>query len=593
MRRLFSRVLLAAPSMALLPRGRLFASASILFGRVVPYKLADIGEGIQEVQVLEVRVKAGDRLEEFDNICAVQSDKATVDITSRYTGVVKKVHVTAGETARVGQAIIDIEVEDEEAAAPEQAAKPVAAAPAAAAPQAPAGGAKLIPFKLADIGEGIQEVQVLEVYVTKGQHVEEMERVCTVQSDKATVDITSRNTGTVANIYVQSGATFKVGAVLLDILDEGHADDGAAPAAAAGAAPAKAAPLPTGTSAAATSLQPAAGSAAQEGRKALATPATRFIAKEHNIDLAVVPATGKGGRVTKDDLYRYMNEGSTAAVPAGAAAAAAVKPATPAIATCPAAAAPPAAAVVGEYGGVKAVAGDEVVQIAGVRRGMAKTMTAAGVIPMFTFTEEFEMTNLMALRESLKGPVKRRSDGKVKLSFMPFLLKSCSMALTQFPDLNAHCPADCQVLIRKKAHNIGFAMDTPNGLIVPVVKDVANKNIFQIAEDLQTLIAKGADNRLSTADFTDGTFSISNIGAIGGIATSPVILPPQVAIVALGRTQQLPRFDKSGENVVKANVMTAGFSADHRVIDGATMVRFAVAWKRLVESPGEMVLDLR
>lgn len=431
---------------------------------------------------------------------------------------------------------------------------------------------RVIPFKLTDIGEGIREVQVLEVHVKKGERVKEMANVCTVQSDKATVDITSRYTGTIAEVHVVSGQAFKVGDALLDVIAEedgdGDGDGGAATVAAAAAA------------AAAPVAPPAACSGSRMGSRALSTPATRYLAKQHGVNLDLVPASGKGGRVTKEDLHRYLQGGGgTASAPASADP---VRPATEV-----------GAAVAGQGGVVAVAAGDEVVRIAGVRRGMVRTMTAAASVPMFSFTEEFEVSKLMALRESMKEAVKARSRGAVKLSFMPFLIKSCSLALSQHPDLNAHCPADCSVLVRKRAHHIGFAMDTPNGLVVPVLKDVANKTLYDIAADLQLLIRKGRENSLSTDDLAGGTFAVSNIGAIGGLATSPVVLPPQVAIAAFGSTRVVPRFADSGDGLVRANVMTVGFSADHRVIDGATMVRFANAWKRYVENPGLMLMEVK
>ncbi|KPI86680.1 putative Dihydrolipoamide branched chain transacylase [Leptomonas seymouri] len=546
---------------------RPFTTTCALYGKRIPYKLADIGEGITEVQVLHVRVKPGDKIEDFDPLCEVQSDKATVEITSRYSGVVKAVHIAQGQTAFVGQAIVDIEIDDASAEAP------AAEAPPAAAPAGAAAEGSAIPFKLADIGEGITEVQVLHVRVKPGDKIEEFDPICEVQSDKATVEITSRYSGVVKAVYAEAGVTAKVGSVLIDIVPEHHEVAASAKASSNAAAPKpQAQPL--------TPPSPHAAAPTAGGGKVLATPATRYLAKEHNIDLSLVPATGKGGRVTKEDVLRYLSSGGTAASTPAAAAA---------TATAPESAATPAGTMVS---GIATEAGDTTVPIVGVRRGMVKTMTQAASIATFTFSEEYELTRLITLRDALKDLIKERSQGKVKLSFMPFFLKAASMALREHPDINAYCPPDCSALIRKAAHNIGFAMDTPNGLIVPVVHHVEQKSVFEIAVDLQALIDRGKANRLTTHDMSGGTFTLSNIGAIGATVTKPVLLPPQVAIAAIGRLQKLPRFDAKG-NVYPANLVCFSFTGDHRVIDGASMVRFSNTYRWLLENPDNMLIDLR
>ena len=560
---------------------RCFTTTCTFFAKCIPYKLADIGEGITEVQVLNVRVKPGDKIDEFDPICEVQSDKATVDITSRYSGVVKAVHIVQGQTAHVGQPIIDIETEggpvEASTTTAESAQKPVPAAgpavsSAASTDAAASVGGVAIPYKLADIGEGITEVQVLNVRVKPGDKIDEFDPICEVQSDKATVDITSRYSGVVKAVHVQPGMMAKVGSVLLDIVPEGH--NAVHPLSAATAQTQTPAQSTTVNSSAAVAPAVAASAAAApvSGRKVLATPATRYLAREHKIDLARVTATGKGGRVTKEDVLNYLAKGGASAVPAMAAALTSAEETT--------------------VSGIPTEVGDTVVPIVGVRRGMVKTMTQAASIATFTFSEEYDLTRLMALRASLKEVVKERSQGKVKLSFMPFFLKAASMSLRQHPDINAYCPADCSALIRKAAHNIGFAMDTPNGLIVPVIRHVERKSILEIAMDMQALIERGKNNKLTAEDMTGGTFTLSNIGAIGAIVTKPVLLPPQVAIAAIGRLQKVPRFDAKG-NVYAANLVCISFTADHRVIDGAGMVRFANTYKWLLENPDNMLVDLR
>lgn len=432
---------------------------------------------------------------------------------------------------------------------------------------------RCIPYKLADIGEGITEVLVLGVRVKAGDTINEFDPICEVQSDKATVDITSRYTGVVKAVYLQPGATAKVGSVMLDIIPEG-ADEAPEAASPSHNAPSSSSVTPAAPETAYSASKP---SSIPSAGKVLATPATRYLAREHNLDLAHVPATGKGGRVTKGDVLQFMDAGMSAG-----------EASPPPSAASAAAAAPPGTVV----SGVQTEAGDTVMPITGVRRGMVKTMNQAASIPTFTFSEECELTRLMAVRESLKDVVKERSNGKAKLSFMPFFLKAASIALQHHPDVNAHCPADCSALVRKAAHNIGFAMDTPNGLIVPVVKHVEHKSILDIANDMQALIERGKHNKLTTQDMAGGTFTLSNIGVIGATVTTPVLLPPQVAIGAIGRLQKLPRFDANGR-LYAANLICVSFTADHRVIDGASMVRFANAYKQLLEHPEKMLVGLR
>lgn len=540
---------------------RLFGATSTFFSKTISYRLADIGEGIREVQVLKVSVKPGDVLNEFDNICEVQSDKATVDISSRYSGVVKKVYIDTGFIAKVGEPLVDIELSADIAEG-----KP-ANREHKTLPQPAVNAGKTVAVKLTDIGEGICEVQVLSVAVKVGDRIEEMDKICEVQSDKATVDITSRYSGMVQHVYITEGTQALVGQKLIDVMLDGEAS------------PALAHRTPTTTPAVPAAVAHPVGVTEGDG-KVLATPATRYHAKLHNVDLSMVPATGKGGRVTKEDVIGFLQGGGAAvAAPFSA----------PATETAPSS---PVAAMTTVCSGISANEGDVVVPITGVRRAMVKSMTAAAAIQTFSFSEEFELSALMALRSGMRDSVKHRTAGRLGLSFMPFFVKACSMALQDFPEINAYCPHDGSVLIRKKSHNIGFAMDTPSGLIVPVIREVQMKSVFEIAQQLDHLIEKGKRSRFSTADLGEGTFTLSNIGAIGGKYTTPAILPPQVGIAAMGRMQTLPRFDDKG-NVVKANIMMVSFTADHRVVDGATMVRFANTWKRYIEQPGNMVLDLR
>lgn len=220
---------------------------------------------------------------------------------------------------------------------------------------------------------------------------------------------------------------------------------------------------------------------------------------------------------------------------------------------------------------------------------MVKTMTAALRIPHFGYCDEVDMTTLVELREDLKPLAESRG---VRLSFMPFFLKAASLGLLQYPILNASLDDNCQNITYKAAHNIGIAMDTQQGLIVPNVKNIQVRSIFEIAAELNRLQSLGSSGQLTATDLTGGTFTLSNIGSIGGTYAKPVIMPPEVAIGAIGKMQVVPRFDSRGQ-VVKAQIVNISWSADHRIIDGATMSRFSNLWKSYLENPSSMLLDLK
>jgi len=226
--------------------------------------------------------------------------------------------------------------------------------------------------------------------------------------------------------------------------------------------------------------------------------------------------------------------------------------------------------------------------IRGIRKAMFKTMTAANAVPHFSYCDEVMMDALMEARLEMKEHAAKL--GVPKFTLMPLLMKATSLALAEFPILNSSVSEDGTEVIIKAAHNIGVAMDTPTGLLVPNVKDVRNKSLLEIALELQRLQTDAAAGKLGMADLKGGTFSLSNIGNLGGTYTGPVINLPEIAIAGLGKTRPSPRYDAAG-NLVKRHVMQVSWSADHRIIDGATMARFSNAWISYLESPPKMLLQ--
>jgi 2-oxoisovalerate dehydrogenase E2 component (dihydrolipoyl transacylase) len=435
----------------------------------------------------------------------------------------------------------------------------------------------VVPFKLSDIGEGTLEVQILQWFVKPGDKINAFDKICEVQTDKATDQITSPFDGIVTKLHAEVGGVAKVGHALIDVETE-DADVIAAAGKStkpAGGETASGAAKPAGSSAAPKKDAATEGSTARAtGEKPLATPAVRRIAMEHNVDLRDVPASGKQGRVMKDDILAFLEGGA--------------KP-SPSAATTTAAASSGSAAAA-RHVATTSQRQDRVEVIAGVKKAMVKSMNAALKIPAFGASDEIEMTGLIAVRDQLRPLA--LADLGLKLSYMPFFIKAASLALDRYPSINAHTNEECTEVTYKGSHHIGFAMDTPTGLIVPNIKDVQDKSIFDIAVDMNKLMEKGKANAFSKADLTGGTFTLSNIGSIGATYTSPVIFPPQVAIGALGRMVRVPRFDAS-DKVYAANIVNVSWSADHRVVDGATMVRFGNQFKDYIEKPALMLSTLK
>ncbi|XP_063434792.1 lipoamide acyltransferase component of branched-chain alpha-keto acid dehydrogenase complex, mitochondrial-like [Mytilus trossulus] len=431
---------------------------------------------------------------------------------------------------------------------------------------------ELVQFKLADIGEGIREVQLKEWFVKVGDHVSQFDSICEVQSDKATVTITSRYKGIISKLYYDVDDIALVSKPLVDI--ETDADS------------------PGTTQSSSSSSEVSSSSSDDEhsmqrirGQKVLATPAVRRLAMENKIKLSDVEATGKDGRILKDDILKYMEDPSVgkqakSRAPLATPPAVTVEPSKPAQVVSTTPIQPRITLPVGK---------DHTEKIKGMRKAMVKTMTEANNIPTFGYDDEFDMSALVELRSKVKAITDEKG---VKFSYMPIIMKAVSMALTEFPMLNASVDKTCENITYKAVHNIGIAMDTQDGLIVPNVKNVQSLSIFELAAELNRLQSLGLAGKLGTSDLSGGTFSLSNIGAIGGTYARPVILPPEVSIGALGKIQALPRYDNQG-NIVKKNIMCVSWSADHRVIEGAYMARFSNLLKSFLENPGLIMLYLR
>lgn len=440
---------------------------------------------------------------------------------------------------------------------------------------------KLVPFILADIGEGIKEVIIKEWFIKEGDTVAQFDSICEVQSDKASVTITSRYDGVIRKLYHEVDETALVGKPLVDI-EVSKEDDSVGAEVQEGEA------ISVGRPVEGTAIE--SGSFTLPKGKILTTPAVRRIAMEHKIDLHDIQGTGRDGRILKEDLLEHLERVKSGAKPTIPSAA--VSPVVPVSPRQPEAPAPLTASPAPPTlpPSMPVILGqDKKETIKGFRKAMVKTMSQAMSIPHFGYCDEVDMTALVQLRKDLKALAEAHG---VRFSYMPVFLKAASMALSHFPIINSSVDEKCENLTFKASHNIGVAMDTSDGLVVPNVKGVQGLTLLEVAAELNRLQELGARGALKTQDITGGTFTLSNIGSIGGTYAKPVILPPEVAIGALGKIQVLPRFDSAG-NISKAHIMQVSWSADHRIIDGATMSRFSNLWKSFLENPVTMIMHLK
>jgi 2-oxoisovalerate dehydrogenase E2 component (dihydrolipoyl transacylase) len=367
----------------------------------------------------------------------------------------------------------------------------------------------------------------------------------------------------------------KVGAPLMII--ETDSDASVEPAEGSDAKATEAAPA-----AATTTAEAAVDDGAEEAAhgRSLATPAVRRIAQENKVNLSHVKGTGKDGRVMKEDILEYVNnKGKTGAPKAQ------VKVAAPAAPEPVKEAEKPVAPVTFP----PRTAADVTIPVRGMTRLMIQSMKASLTVPHFGYCDEYCFDELHATREALKAVAKEKG---IRLSYMPFIIKATSMSLKNYPILNSSLSADQTEIYQYGSHNIGIAMDTGRGLLVPVIKDVQEKSIMDIALDLLKLQELGSINKLTEKELKGATFSLSNIGAIGGTYAKPVIVPPQVAIGAIGKIQTLPRYD-AHMNVKPTKLVQFSWSADHRVIDGATMARFSNQLRDHLEKPTSMLFELK
>ncbi|QMV73859.1 dihydrolipoyllysine-residue acetyltransferase [Comamonas piscis] len=560
---------------------------------LIDIQVPDIGD-FAEVGVIELLVKPGDTVTKDQSLITVESDKASMEIPSSHAGVVKEIVVKIGDKIAEGSVVIKLEAAAD-AAAPAPAAQapataaaaPAAAAPAPAAAPTPAPQAAAAPaasgpveVKVPDIGD-FKDVAVIELLVKVGDTVTAEQSLFTVESDKASMEIPSPAAGVVKELKVKIGDTINIGDLVAILEGSAAAAPAAAPAAQAPAAQAPAAQAPAAqapaaaapaapTSAPAPAAAPVAAAPAAavpahnptvppSGAMPYASPSVRKFARELGVPLEEVKGSGNKGRITADDVQAFTKQVMAGAVqtkaqsakaPAGGGSGAGLD------------LLPWPKVDFSKFGTVERKDLSRIKKISGANLHRNWVM-----IPHVTNNDEADITELEAFRVSTN---KENEKSGVKVTMLAFVIKALVSALKKFPEFNTSLDGD--TLVYKQYFNIGFAADTPNGLMVPVLKDADKKGIIQISAEMGELAKKARDGKLGAADMQGGCISISSLGGIGGTHFTPIVNAPEVAILGLSKSAMKPVWD--GKQFVPRLMLPLSLSYDHRVIDGASAARF-------------------
>jgi pyruvate dehydrogenase E2 component (dihydrolipoamide acetyltransferase) len=545
-------------------------------GKETEVRLPDIGD-FSEVDVIEVLVAPGDRVEEEQSLITLESDKATMEIPSPHAGTVKALKVDKGDKVSEGDVILTMELAGEGAAegggerasgepepgesesAAGEAEEPSGEAQPRQAEAAPAGGGEETEVRVPDIGD-FSEVEVIEVLVAPGDRVEEEQSLITLESDKATMEIPSPHAGTVKALRVDKGDKVSEGDPILVMETEAAAaepetQEGGEPSepargSAAQAEPSRPAPGEKEARQPPVMPRPADMRAIAKGRKPHASPGVRRFARELGVDLTLVEGSGPKGRILKDDVQGFVKKSLSGAAPAQAAGPLQL-PAAPEV-------------DFSKYGEITEEPLGRIKRITGERLQRAWL-----TVPQVTQFDQADITELEAFRKARKAEAEEEG---VKLTPLAFLLKACAAALKALPRVNSSLAPDGETLIYKKYVHIGVAVDTPNGLVVPVIRDVDRKGLFQLAGELGEVSRKARDGKLVPGDMQGGTFSISSLGGIGGTAFTPIVNAPEVAILGVARAEMRPVWN--GESFEPRLMLPLALSYDHRVVDGAEGARF-------------------
>ncbi|MGJ8560967.1 MAG: 2-oxo acid dehydrogenase subunit E2 [Litorimonas sp.] len=509
------------------------------------FKLPDIGEGVVEAEITAWHVAVGDTVEEDQPLADAMTDKATIELTSPVDGVVRTVACEDGEIVAVGADLVVFDVADSDASDAETAT----VAPLNIAPAAAPSGSGTYEFKLPDIGEGVVEAEITAWHVALGDVVEEDDPIADAMTDKATIELTSPVSGTVTAVGCEEGEIASVGSVLVRFAVESGGNADAAPSE----------PTKTSTPSPSAAKTPALAktqtvTTPQTSIRALASPAVRKRAKDAGLDLGSAKATGPQGQVTHADLDLLTSV-------------------------------------------MEPVDGETRIKVIGLRRVIASRMQdAKRHIPHFTYVDEIDMTELEALRKRVNAKF-ADDPTKTKLTVLPFMIRALAVTLRDWPQFNALYQDGSDGLSGGPGNyvsqfsdlNLGIAAQTDLGLVVPVLRRAQTLSIWDMGREIARLAAGARDNKLSPADFQGATTTVTSLGPLGGIVTTPVINRPQVAI--FGPNKIRPKLEMRDGVVIERLVMNFSVSCDHRVIDGYDAAQMVQDLKRRLEDPIEMFLN--
>lgn len=535
-------------------------------------KLPELGEGVTEGELVKWTVKVGDTVKPDQTVAEIMTDKATVEVPSPVAGTIKELLFKPGQIIKVESVILKL---DGAATTTTTVETPKAAAPVPTQAQtpAPAASGSVYSVKLPELGEGVTEGELVKWTVNIGDAIKADQTVAEIMTDKATVEVPSPVAGIVKEFKFKKGEIIKVESVILTLTGATSTTtpQASAPVATASAhRPAPAAPtaaMTMSSSSSSTIFPPVADS------KVLATPATRRLAREMGVDINGMSGSGLAGRVTREDVLSTKG-GSATVTSTGSGATSAGTPSMnfpkPAFTSTNAQL-------------------EERVDLIGIRKKIAQNLQMSkSIIPHFTLMDEADVSQLVTLRETLKDFAEKNG---TKITYLPFVMKALIATIKEYPMFNASIDDAASQIVYKKYFNIGFAADTPNGLVVPVIKNADQKSILEISKEILDLSKRARDGKLKPDEMKGACITITNIGSVGGTYATPIINHPEVAILGMYKISDKPILKTDGSiGFIKS--MNYTVTCDHRLIDGAVAANFLKSFFAKIQNPGILMMGM-